>query len=60
MIDGPRTNNNLEGWHSRVKKTLAGKAHWNIFEMVELFIIASYRSQHSPAFLAYCRKNSEK
>ena len=36
LIDGPRTNNNLEGWHSRVK-TLAGKAHLNIFEMVELF-----------------------
>ena len=36
MIDGPRTNNILEGWHSRVK-TLAGKAHLNIFEMVELF-----------------------
>ena len=25
LLDGPRTNNNLEGWHSRVK-TLAGKA----------------------------------
>ena len=35
-IDGPHTNNNLKGWHSRVK-TLAGKAHLNIFEMVELF-----------------------
>ena len=28
MMDGPRTNNNLEGWHSRVK-TLAGKPHLN-------------------------------
>ena len=33
--DGPCTNN-LEGWDSRVK-TLAGKAHLNISEMVELF-----------------------
>ena len=36
FVDGPRTNNNLEGWHSRVK-TLAGKTHLNIFEIVELF-----------------------
>ena len=36
LIGGPRTNNNLEGWHSRVK-TLAGKIHLNIFEIVELF-----------------------
>ena len=35
MLDCPCTNN-LDGWHSRVK-TLAGKAHLNIFEMVELF-----------------------
>ena len=25
LLDGPRTNNNLEGWHSRVK-TLARRA----------------------------------
>ena len=36
LIDGPHTNNNLEGWHSRVK-TKVGKAHLNIFEVVELF-----------------------
>ena len=36
MEDGPRTNNNLEGWHNKVKK-IAGKSHLNIFEMVELF-----------------------
>ena len=35
LLDGSHTNN-LEGWHCRVK-TLAGKAHLNIFEMVELF-----------------------
>ena len=34
--EGPRTNNNLEGWHSKVKK-IAGKNHLNIFEIVELF-----------------------
>ena len=33
MEDGPRTNNNLEGWHNKI----AGKSHLNIFEMVELF-----------------------
>ena len=38
MGDGPRTNNNLEGWHNKVKK-IAGKSHVNIFEMVELFKI---------------------
>ncbi|XP_046581618.1 uncharacterized protein LOC124289066 [Haliotis rubra] len=31
--DGPRTNNHLEGWHSRLKKYV-GKAHPNIFEIV--------------------------
>ena len=36
LLDGSHVNNNLEGWHSRVK-TLAGKAHLNTFEMVELF-----------------------
>ena len=36
LIDGPRTNNNLEGWPSRVK-ALAGKAQLDIFELVELF-----------------------
>lgn len=41
LLDGPGTNNNLEGWHSRVK-TLARKAHLNIFEMVELF-----KTEHS-------------
>ena len=29
-------NNNLEGWHSKVKK-IAGNNHLNIFEIVELF-----------------------
>ena len=36
MEDGPRTNNNLKGWHNKVKK-IAGKSHLSIFEMVELF-----------------------
>ena len=31
FLDGPRTNNNAEGWHSNVHK-LAGKAHRNIYE----------------------------
>ena len=35
-LDGPRTNNNTEGWHSKIRK-LAGKAHPNIYETVELF-----------------------
>ena len=29
-LDGPRTNNNAKGWHSKVRK-LAGKAHPNIY-----------------------------
>ena len=33
--EGPRTNNNLERWHSKVKK-IAGKNQLNIFEIVEL------------------------
>ena len=35
-LDGPRTNNNAEGWHSKIRK-LAGKAHPNIYEAVSLF-----------------------
>ena len=35
-LDGPRTNNNAEGWHSKVRK-LAGKAHPNIYETITLF-----------------------
>ena len=34
--EGPRTNNTLEGWHSKVQK-IASKNHLNIFEIVELF-----------------------
>ena len=35
-LDGPRTNNNAEGWHSMIRK-LAGKAHPNVYEAVYLF-----------------------
>ena len=35
-LDGPRTNNNAEGWHSKVRK-LVGKAHPNIYETITLF-----------------------
>ena len=31
-----RTNNHLEGWHSKLKKVV-GKAHPNIFEILEVF-----------------------
>ena len=31
-----RTNNRLEGWHSKMKKVV-GKAHPNVFEIVEVF-----------------------
>ena len=34
--EGPCTNNNTEGWHSKLRK-LAGKAHPNIYEAVTLF-----------------------
>ena len=36
MEDGPRTKNNSEGWHNKVKK-VTGKSHLNIFEKVEVF-----------------------
>ena len=32
---GPRTNNNLEGWHNR--KRISRKAHPNLYEVLELF-----------------------
>ena len=36
-LDGPRTNNNADGWHSKIRN-LAGKAHPNIYKLaVELF-----------------------
>ena len=35
-LDGPRTNNHTEGWHSKTRK-LAGKAHTNIYEAINLF-----------------------
>ena len=34
--DGPRTNNHVEGYHTRLMRK-AGKIHPNIFEVVELF-----------------------
>ena len=32
---GPRTNNNVEGWHSRLSKVV-GKAHPNVYELVDV------------------------
>ena len=32
-LQGPRTNNHVEGWHNR----LAGKSHPNIYEVVDSF-----------------------
>ena len=34
--DGPRTNNRLEGWHSRLK-CIIKKPHPNIYEIVDVF-----------------------
>ena len=34
--DGPRTNNRLEGWHSKLKK-IVKKPHPNIFELIDVF-----------------------
>ena len=36
MIEGPKTNNHAEEWHRKINRA-AGKAHPNIFELVELF-----------------------
>ena len=35
-ISSTRTNNHIEGWHSKLKKVV-GKAHPNVFEIVEVF-----------------------
>ena len=32
---GPRTNNRVEVWHTRLKKVV-GKAHPNLFEIIEV------------------------
>ena len=34
-FQGPRTNNNVEGWHSRLKKV--GKPHPNLYEIIDVF-----------------------
>ena len=34
--EGSGTNNDLEGWHRKVKE-IAGKNHLDIFEIIELF-----------------------
>ena len=34
-VDGPRTNNYVEGWHSRLKKAVV-KPHPNVYELVEV------------------------
>ena len=46
-LDGPRTKNNTEGWHSKLKK-LAGKAHPNIYEAVHLSSVSKLQ-QKAPA-----------
>ena len=35
QMEGPKTNNHVEGWHSKINCAV-GKAHPNIFELVEL------------------------
>ena len=37
QMEGPKTNNHVEGWHNKINRA-AGKAHPNIFELVELFM----------------------
>ena len=34
-IDGPRTNNHVEGWHSGLNKTMS-KPHPNIWKFIEV------------------------
>ena len=34
-FDGPRTNNHIEEWHTRLKK-IVGKAYPNVFEVFEV------------------------
>ena len=35
-VDGPCTNNHIEGWHSKISR-VAGKSHPSIFEVEELY-----------------------
>ena len=35
-FQGPCTNNNVEGWHSRLKKVV-GKPHPNLYEIIDVF-----------------------
>ena len=36
MSESARTNNHIDGWHSKLKKVV-GKAHPNVYEIVEIF-----------------------
>ena len=36
QMEGPKTNNHVEEWHKKIN-CAAGKAHPNIFQLVELF-----------------------
>ena len=40
-----RTNNHIEGWHSKLKNVV-GKAHPNVYEIVEIFKRGCDRNHH--------------
>ena len=44
MMEGPKTNNHVEGWHKKINRAV-GKAHPNIFELVELFKIEQVNTE---------------
>ena len=51
MVEGPKTTNHVEGQHKKINRA-AGKAHPNIFELVELFKAEQANTEVSLAQLA--------
>ena len=59
QIEGPKTNNHVEGWHNKINRA-AGKAHPNIFELVELFKTEQANTEVCLACTVSSRWGSEK
>ena len=50
-LEGLHTNNNNEGWHSKLRN-LAGKAHPHIYKAVTLLLWARCETHYCKAFLS--------
>ena len=49
--NSPRTNNNVEGWHIKLK-WVARKAHPNVYELIEIFKQEQAHTKFSTVWLA--------